>query len=69
MVYDFLKSDIINQELNIAKVQVKKITTKEEQQANILEWLYLHKFWLFSIAGGIEATLFVIDEAKKNEKK
>jgi len=61
IVYDFLKSEIMSQELNIAKIQIKKTTSKEDEKAKAVEWLYVHKFWLFSLAGGMEAILTSIN--------
>lgn len=61
VIYDFLKSSIMAQELEIAKIQVKKTNGEEEFRAHSIEWLYAHKHWLFSLAGGMEAILIVLD--------
>lgn len=61
-IYDFLKSYIMFQEFEIAKIQVRKTYNDEEKNAKKIEWLYAHKYWLFSLAGGMEAILKVTEE-------
>ena len=61
-IYDFLKSYIMFQEFEIAKIQVRKTHNDEEKNAKKLEWLYAHRYWLFSLAGGMEAILKVTKE-------
>ncbi len=61
-IYDFLKSYIMFQEFEIAKIQVRKTHNDEEKNAKKIEWLYAHKYWLFSLAGGMEAILKVTKE-------
>jgi len=67
VVFDFLKSYIISQERDIAKLQVRIVRNEEEEKAKKLEWLYVHRFWLFSLAGGMEAILNTL--AKSTLKK
>ncbi len=61
-IYDFLKSYIMFQEFEIAKIQVRKTHNDEEKNAKKIEWLYAHRYWLFSLAGGMEAILKVTEE-------
>lgn len=61
-IYDFLKSYIMFQEFEIAKIQVRKTQNDEEKNAKKIEWLYAHRYWLFSLAGGMEAILKVTEE-------
>lgn len=67
IVYDFLRSYIISQELEIAKLQVKCVKNEEELKVKMIEWLYMHKFWLFSLAGGMEAILVVVKRATQKD--
>jgi len=61
---DLVSSFIVHQELDLAKVQVANSDTKEEKKAKMAEWVYAHRYWLFSLAGGIEAILMQFREAK-----
>ncbi|WP_285650614.1 motility associated factor glycosyltransferase family protein [Helicobacter ailurogastricus] len=60
---DAIQSYIFHQELDIAKIVVKPTPTKEELQAKQLDWIYAHKYWLFSLAGGIDCVMEVIKQA------
>lgn len=59
---DAIQSYIFHQELDIAKVVATYTKDDEALKAKQLEWLYYHKYWLFSLAGGIEC---VIESVKK----
>lgn len=54
---DLVSSFIAHQELELAKVQVSNTETQEDKKAKMIEWVYAHRYWLFSLAGGIEAIL------------
>ncbi len=69
LVFEFVRSYIINQELEIAKIQVKNIQNEMDQKVQILEWLYAHKPWLFFLAGGLDAILVVIERSAKEKLK
>ncbi|PAF51523.1 motility associated factor glycosyltransferase family protein [Helicobacter sp. 13S00477-4] len=60
---DALQSYIFHQEMDIAKVVVKYTQSELETQAKQIEWIYLHKYWLFSLAGGIDCVINVVKEA------
>ncbi|MFC3848082.1 motility associated factor glycosyltransferase family protein [Helicobacter baculiformis] len=60
---DAIQSYIFHQELDIAKIVVKPTFTQEDVQAKQLEWIYAHKYWLFSLAGGITCVKEVLEEA------
>ncbi|CCM11382.1 Motility accessory factor [Helicobacter heilmannii ASB1.4] len=60
---DAIQSYIFHQELDIAKIVVRPTPTKEELQAKQLDWIYAHKYWLFSLAGGISCVMEVIKQA------
>ncbi len=60
---DAVQSFIIHQELDIAKIQVKYAKEDIYKKAKMIEWLYAHKYWLFSLAGGIESVLHVVNKS------
>ncbi len=60
---DAIQSYIFHQELDIAKIVVKPTPTQEDLQAKQLEWIYAHKYWLFSLAGGITCVKDILQEA------
>jgi len=62
---DLVSSFIAHQELELAKVQVSNTETREDKKAKMVEWVYAHRYWLFSLAGGIDSilTLFKENEA------
>ncbi len=62
---DLVTSFIAHQELELAKVQVSNTETAEEKKGKMVEWIYAHRYWLFSLAGGIEA---ILDTMKENEE-
>ncbi|WP_163555103.1 motility associated factor glycosyltransferase family protein [Helicobacter suis] len=62
---DAIQSYIFHQELEIAKIVAKPAIDKESLQAKQLEWIYAHKYWLFSLAGGITCVMEVVEQALK----
>lgn len=66
---DVVQSYIVHQELDLAKILVKPVTTLIEKQVKQIDWLYTHKFWLFSLAGGMNATLEIVKRSAKNWMK
>ncbi len=69
MVFEFVRSYLVSQELEIAKIQVKHIQNDMDRKVQTIEWLYAHKFWLFSLAGGLDAILTVIERASAKREK
>ncbi len=63
---DAVQSYIVHQELEFAKIVVRPVHTLIEKQVKQIDWLYAHKFWLFSLAGGMDATLEVAKRAIKS---
>lgn len=66
--WETVRSFIIHQELEIAKIVVRHYKNEEEKQARDVEFLFAHKYWLFSLAGGINAQLEVIKTARESWK-
>ncbi|MDY5556923.1 MAG: motility accessory factor, partial [Helicobacter sp.] len=62
---DAVQSYIVHQELEFAKIVVRPVYNLIEKQVKQIDWLYAHKFWLFSLAGGMDATLEIV---KRNAK-
>lgn len=60
---DALQSYIFHQELDIAQLLVRPINNDDEKKGKELEWLYCHRYWLFSLAGGIDTVVSVVRKA------
>ena len=60
---DALQSYIFHQELDIAQLLVRPIENEDERRGKQLEWLYLHRYWLFSLAGGLDTVVTVVRRA------
>lgn len=60
---DATQSYIFHQELDIAKILVKPIENEMDKRAKQLDWIYHHRYWLFSLAGGLDAVLIVVEKA------
>lgn len=65
---DALQSYIFHQELDIAKVLVKNAQDEMQKRAKQIELIFLHRYWLFSLAGGMDSVLKVVNDAKKEWK-
>lgn len=63
--YDIIQSYIIHQELEIAKIMVSHVTEEMAKKAKLIDWIYAHKYWLFSLAGGINAIIEITKRASK----
>lgn len=63
---DAIQSYILHQELDIARIIIKNTQDEMENKAKQLELIYSHKYWLFSLAGGIDCVVNVVSEALKN---
>jgi len=55
MFYDAMRSTLIHQELDIAKLQVKPVKEDIDKKAKMIEWIMVHRYWLFLFAGTINA--------------
>lgn len=66
---DAVQSYIVHQELEFAKIVVRPVHTLIEKQVKQIDWLYAHKYWLFSLAGGMDAALEVAKRAAKTWMK
>jgi hypothetical protein len=64
MYIDTVQSYIFHQELDLAKIVVQNAETELEKKAKLIEWIIAHRYWLFSLAGGIEAELTAITRGR-----
>jgi len=62
LFFDISQSFIVNYELELAMVQVKKVSTEEEKQAKIVDWIMKHKEWLFTLAGAVDSVIFQMEK-------
>jgi len=46
---------IVHQEMEIAKIVVRDIKNEQEKKEKLVDWIKIHKFWLFSFAGCLQA--------------
>ncbi|MDD7346707.1 motility associated factor glycosyltransferase family protein [Helicobacter sp.] len=60
---DAIQSYIVHQEMEIAKIVVRIAQDDIALKAKQIDLLYAHKYWLFSLAGGIDC---VIEVAQKS---
>ncbi|WP_305862803.1 motility associated factor glycosyltransferase family protein [Helicobacter cholecystus] len=63
---DALQSYIFHQEMDIAKVLVRNTSDEMQRRAKQIELIFLHKYWLFSLAGGMDSVLEVVKRASKS---
>lgn len=62
---DAVQSYIIHQELEIAKIQVRYVEDEYLKKAKLIDWVYAHKYWLFSLAGGMENMIEIAKNASQ----
>ena len=54
------------QELELAKISVAPSDTTIQKVNKLAEWVEIHKYWLFSVAGGLNAEIETIKKASRN---
>ncbi|MDD2950041.1 MAG: motility associated factor glycosyltransferase family protein [Sulfuricurvum sp.] len=52
---DTVQSYILHFELDLAQVQIRPVYSEEEKISKLVEWVMQHRYWLFSLAGGLNA--------------
>ncbi|ANV97588.1 motility accessory factor [Helicobacter enhydrae] len=65
---DALQSYIFHQEMDIARILSQFSADEMQKRAKQIELIFVHKYWLFSLAGGIDCVIEVVKEAKKHIK-
>ena len=66
---DAIQSYIFHQELDIARILVRNPRDEMESKVKQIEWLYAHKYWLFSLAGGLDCVISVVSDSLKAQKQ
>lgn len=66
--FDIIQSYILHQEMDLAVLAVSPSDTDEEKKVKLVDWIMQHRYWLFSLAGGINATREAIKRGKKGWK-
>ncbi len=66
MYIDTVQSYIFHQELEFAKIMIQPSGTQEQKREKLVQWIQKHQYWLFSLAGGIDAQLTAISRGKSN---
>jgi hypothetical protein len=56
----------MHQEMELAKIQVAPSDTEIEKKAKLIDWIMKHKYWLFELAGTINAERIAIKRAIPN---
>lgn len=67
MYTDTVQSYIYHQELELAKLMVENSKTDDEKKDKLINWIKVHQYWLFSLAGGIEAQLVTMEKGDENK--
>lgn len=65
---DTCRSLLIHQELELAFIQASDVTNEEDRKAKMVDWIMNHKYWLFTLAGAINAQREVVKRAKRSWK-
>lgn len=65
-IENIIAISVFYQELELAKISVAPSDTQEEKIKKLLEWVEIHKYWLFSVAGGLNAEIQTTKKASKN---
>jgi len=55
MFFDTIQSYLVQMELDFAVLHVSKAETDIEKKAKLVDWIMKHRYWLFALAGGIDA--------------
>ena len=53
----------MHQEMELVRITTLVVRTDEENKARQVDWIYKHKYWFFSLAGGIHTVLAVLKKA------
>ncbi|WP_170019851.1 motility associated factor glycosyltransferase family protein [Campylobacter sp. RM16190] len=63
---NIISISIYYQELELAKIAVAPSDTTIEKVNKLIEWVEIHKYWLFSVAGGLNADIETTKKASRN---
>ena len=60
-----MQISVYYQELELAKISVAPSDTTIQKTNKLLMWVNMHKYWIFSAAGGLNADIEVTKKASK----
>ncbi len=66
---EVVQSSLMHHEMELAKIQVAPSNTEIEKKAKLIDWIMKHKYWLFELAGTINAERIVIERSITNLEK
>ncbi|WP_345993117.1 6-hydroxymethylpterin diphosphokinase MptE-like protein [Sulfurimonas sp. HSL-1716] len=58
---DSTQAMILHQEIELAKIQVRNVLTDNDKRQKMIDWVLAHRYWLFSLAGMMQATIDAIN--------
>ena len=64
-IENILQISVYYQELELAKISVAPSDTTTQKANKLLMWVEMHKYWMFSAAGGLNADIEVTKKASK----
>ncbi|MCD8212749.1 MAG: DUF115 domain-containing protein [Campylobacter sp.] len=65
-IEDMLTISVYYIELELAKISVAPSETTIEKVKKLIEWVEIHKYWLFAVAGGLNADIETTKKASRN---
>lgn len=65
-IESIVSMSVYHQELELAKIAVAPSDTTMEKVNKLIEWVEIHKYWLFSVAGGLNADIETTKKASRN---
>jgi hypothetical protein len=63
LYFDTIQSFLLHYELELAKTMIRPVRSQEEKTAKMVEWIMQHRYWLFSVAGSINAERLTVIRA------
>jgi hypothetical protein len=58
---DATQALMVHQEIEIATIQVRNVKTDDERRQLMIDWVLIHRYWLFSLAGLVQAVIEAIN--------
>ena len=65
-IENVIQISVYYQELELAKISVAPSDTTIQKVNKLLEWVEMHKYWMFSAAGGLNVDIEVTKKASKS---
>jgi hypothetical protein len=57
---DATQAFIFHQEIDLATIQTRPAFTEKDRKLKLVDWIYAHQYWLFSLAGSMQAMIDII---------